>query len=80
MIDPIAAHLFFLLQKQTSVSTVDLCWFDEQRAEEVMVSARMYQHAPGMWATTALTAAFVKRMHAEIVAIPEAVRKATDAI
>lgn len=76
--DPIAVHLFFLLQKQTSVSAVDLCWFDEQRAEEVMVRARMYQHAPGMWATTELTAEFVKHIHREIGRMPKARKAAHD--
>jgi hypothetical protein len=66
MLDPIAVHLFFMLQRTTSVAAVDLCWFDEQYAERILAQARMYQHAPGLWACTGDTAAWAQQMRTEI--------------
>jgi hypothetical protein len=70
MIDPIEAHLFFLLQQTTSVTPEELCWWDSGRAEQVLAKARMHQHAPGQWTTTPSTAAWFEDAWLDIRGVP----------
>lgn len=53
--NPLVVHLFFMLEKQSSVCAHDLCPWDEDAAEEVLAQARCYQHASGLWAPTEMT-------------------------
>lgn len=70
MNDHLEVALWFMLERQHSVAAVDLCPWDEQRAERVLAAARCYQHSPGLWGPTAETRAWSESMSRELRGLP----------
>jgi hypothetical protein len=78
MIDPLESILFHLLERSVSISAVDLCPWDEQRAEWLLARAGMIQYAPGLWEWTDRTRDWSRQVRAELGVDPrERRRRAT---
>jgi hypothetical protein len=66
MTDPIAANLWFLLNRQSAVHPEDVCWFNNHRARCVLLAAGMVPDGNELWTTTPSTAIWFQDMFDEI--------------